>query len=251
MKPYYDPGGVTLYLGDCREVLPALDSVDHVITDPPYSEDVHSKSRAGSRKLDDTGFISDYSRAVDFGFDAMTADLLNETTGHVARLVKRWALVFSDSESAHIWRRSLQADGLDYVRTGAWHKLNPTPQFTGDRPAVGFETITMAHPKGRKRWNGGGLPGIWSHAVVNNRGDGDPRCHPTQKPLPLMLDLVRLFTDPGETILDMFAGSGTLGAAARQLGRRAILIESDEEHCETAARRCERAQLGVQEAFAL
>lgn len=47
MKPYYSDSAVTIYHGDCLEILPGLERVEHVITDPPYSEHVHSKSRRG------------------------------------------------------------------------------------------------------------------------------------------------------------------------------------------------------------
>lgn len=53
MKPYYDDGQVTLYHGDCRDVLPTLDRVDHVITDPPYSEASHAMHDAGKRWAED------------------------------------------------------------------------------------------------------------------------------------------------------------------------------------------------------
>ena len=54
-----------------------------------------------------------------------------------------------------------------------------------------------------------------------------------------MTALVDLFSDPGETVLDATAGSGTTGVAAKRLGRKAILIERDEKHCESAATRLE------------
>jgi DNA modification methylase len=110
--------------------------------------------------------------------------------------------------------------GLDYVRTLAWVKERPTPQFTGDRPAVGFEAIVLAHPKGRKKWNGGGKAGVYSHPVVQNcPGSKGVRVHATQKPLGLMLDLVTDFTNPGDLVLDSHMGSGTTGIAALRLGR--------------------------------
>src|SRR5690606_30894158 len=110
------------------------------------------------------------------------------------------------------------------------------PQFSGDRPAAGFDAITICHPSGRKRWNGGGAHAVWTHPVVIN-GAGEARVHTTQKPLSLMTQLVSLFSDPGETVLDPFAGSGTTLVAAKNLGRRAIGIELDERYCEVAARR--------------
>ncbi|WP_417556129.1 DNA methyltransferase [Microbacterium sp.] len=69
------------------------------------------------------------------------------------------------------------------------------------------------------------------------RGKHDKRLHTTQKPLALMSELVELFTDPGEVILDATAGSGTTGAAAKRAGRRAVLIEQSEDYCATIARR--------------
>jgi site-specific DNA-methyltransferase (adenine-specific) len=243
-EPYYrDPeAGIVLYLGDCRSILPELGPVDHVITDPPYSEYVHSKSRRGS-DLDDG-----ISRARDFGFDAITPAVMCAASTALARLARRWVLVFSDVESSHRWRGALEKSGLEYARTGAWVKLNPTPQFTGDRPAIGFESVTICHPRGRKRWNGGGRPAVWNHAIVINRSHADPRLHTAQKPLPLMRELVELFTDPGETILDPFAGSGTTGLAAKQLGRKAILIEQSEEYCRVAV---ERLTVGIPAAKAM
>lgn len=118
-----------------------------------------------------------------------------------------------------------------------------TPQFTGDRPATGFEAITICHPKGKKRWNGGGSHAVWSYPIVLNRSGNDPRLHTTQKPEPLMVELVRLFSDPGETILDAFMGSGTTLAAAKRLGRKAIGIEREEKYCEIAAKRLAQGAL--------
>jgi hypothetical protein len=81
---------------------------------------------------------------------------------HFARLARRWVLVFSDFESAHLWRHDLEGAGLEYVRTGIWHKGNGAPQFTGDRPAVPGEAIVICHTHGRKRWNGGGHQAWWT-----------------------------------------------------------------------------------------
>lgn len=239
-KPYFQDSHVTLYHGDCREILPHLAPVDHVITDPPYSEHVHGKSRRGGKSapaLDGSGRYcpSSFSRVKEFGFESLSPDLRAFCAKEFARLVARWVLVFSDVEMCHEWRADLVS--LDYVRTGAWIKIGATPQFSGDRPAAGFEAVTICHRHGRKRWNGGGAHAIWSEPIVLNRGGNDPRLHTTQKPIHLMTRLVGLFTDPGETILDPFMGSGTTLRAAKDMGRRAIGIERDEKYCEAAAKR--------------
>ena len=238
--PYYQDEQVTLYHGDNRDILPLLEPVAHVIADPPYSEHVHGAARSSRMvSANDRGgrFGADVRRNVDLGFDFLTAEDRAFYAAEYSRLAHRWVLVFSDTESGHLWREDLEAHGLDYVRTGAWVKIGATPQFSGDRPATGFEAITICHPKGRKRWNGGGKHAVWSVPIVLDRGRNGARLHTTQKPLELMLALVDQFTDPGETILDSHAGSGTTLVAAKSLGRHAVGIEGDERYCEIAARR--------------
>lgn len=237
-KPYYEQDGITIYHGDCRDVLPTLERVDHVITDPPYSEHVHARVMSGGQAIRAaTGFDCDYARSVALGFDAVTPELRAAVSEGCAALAKRWVLIFSDVEGAAPWRTACVDAGLDYVRTGAWVKLNGAPQFTGDRPAPGFEAVTICHQPGKKAWNGGGKQGVWTHPIELNRGGDNPRLHTTQKPLPLMRELVTLFTDPGDLVLDPFMGSGTTLVAAQLEGRRAIGIELEERYCEIAAKR--------------
>lgn len=233
--------------GDCRAVLPSIPDgwVDHVITDPPYSRHVHASVRSSKRtELPDVGeFACRTRRAVDLQFDHLLAQTRRALALEIARVVRRWVAVFSDSESDWLWRLSLRAAGLDYVRTAAWVRTG-APQFTGDRPAVGFEAITLAHPAGRKRWNGGGKHGLYHVPIVQNRGGRTPRIHTTQKPLALMLELVEDFTDPGELVLDPFGGSGSTGIACLRLGRRVILVERDAGHAATARERLEAEERG-------
>ena len=240
MSIYYQDEAVTLHHGNSWDVLADLEPVDHVITDPPYSEHVHGAARSSRMvSANDRGgrYGADVRRNVDLGF-AHLDDLTRAwCAGSFGRLARRWVLVFSDTESSHLWRDDLVTAGLDYVRTGAWVKLGSTPQFSGGRPATGFEAITIAHPKGRKRWNGGGKHALWTHPIVLDRGRNGARLHTTQKPLSLMGELVGLFTDEGETILDPFAGSGTTLVAAKQAGRKAIGVELEERYCEVIAKR--------------
>lgn len=246
---YYQDEAVTLWHGDCREVMPTLvaSSADHIITDPPYSEKVHATVRSAKMLANDRGgrYGADVRRNVDLGFEHLSGELRQFCAAEFARLARRWVLVFSDVESDHLWREDLALAGLDYVRTGAWIKVGSTPQFSGDRPATGFEAVTIAHQPGRKRWNGGGRHAVWSVPIVLDRGKARERFHPTQKPLGLMQLLVDQFTDQGETILDPFAGSGTTLLAARALGRRVIGVESDERHCESIVTRLAQGVLDM------
>jgi hypothetical protein len=206
----------------------AARSVDLVITDPPYSPRVHAGSRRGS--ADD--------RVRELGFSPLAADERAAMAAAFARIARRWVIVFSDQQGAGPWERDLEAAGLEPVQTCVWVKLGCAPQFTGDRPACGHECIVVAHQTRRgkpmkKRWNAGGKHGVYVHAI--ERGEG--RCHPTQKPLSLMRELVGDFSDPGELVCDPYAGSGTTGVACVQLGRRFLGWERDAAMAEAARRR--------------
>lgn len=235
-----------IHHGDCLEWMRTLPdkSVDHVITDPPYSEHVHNAQRR--RVMPDANTRpSRKVRTADLGFSHLSSDVRTRTASEMARLSRRWCLVFCDIEGASGWIDALQAAGLDYVRTGIWVKPNATPQFTGDRPAVGCEAIVIAHQRGKKRWNGGGKRAVWDTPTELNRGVlGVGRQHPTQKPTDLMVELVSLFTDPGETILDPFAGSGTTGVAVLRLGRSFMGAEKDAGHYATACERLAAEEVG-------
>ena len=260
MKPYYEGKGITIYNCDCREILPSLERVDHVLTDPPYARDVYVRlsgsvidrpnpnqkpgqkmPRLSRLTIPTTG---KEGRAIhnlkDGGLAKMAAgdigaidEMLEDVAREIARLAKRWSLVFSDAETIHRWRSALEGAGMRYVRTGAWVKPDAMPQMSGDRPSVGFEPCTITHAQGAMRWNGGGSAAVWTYNTAKvNRPN-----HPCPKPLPLMKRLVSLFSDPDEIIFDPFMGSGTTLLAAKELGRQAIGIEISEEFCEIAVNR--------------
>ena len=260
MEPYYEHAGITIYHGDCLDVLPTLEAVDHVITDPPYARDVYvrmsqpnTKPGSGTPGRLSVPLRGKQGRPIhdlkDGALARMAAgeigaidDILAGVAMEIARLVRRWALVFSDVETCFRWRAELETAGLRYVRTGAWVKPDAMPQMSGDRPAVGFEPCTIAHAKGPMRWNGGGHPAVWTHGTCRvGRPD-----HPCPKPEPLMRELVSLFANFDDVILDPFMGSGTTLVAAKRLGRRAIGIELEERYCEIAAKRLQQEALPLE-----
>ncbi len=232
LSPYYKDAAVTLYHGDCLDVLPQLEPVDHVITDPPYDEQTHS--RGGSVVRYDGGpdiAAIPFAALSDIGLIA----------GEVGRLVRRWVLVFCAVRQIEQWSVSFESVGLRVPRIMVWVKPDASPQFSGDRPGHGYESIVLAHPAKKTRWNGGGHKGVFTHCRIDRSSEW---LHPTQKPVPLLTELVSLFTDEDETILDPFAGSGTTLVAAKLNGRKAIGIEKSEQYCAVAAKRLRETEPG-------
>jgi len=208
----------TIYHGNCFRFMEGMEdgSVDHVITDPPYADKTHQGARTGKgdRKLID--------------FDCLTEEEFLLFCREAVRVAKRWVVMTCD------WRHAakIAEAGLPLIRLGGWHKPNGAPQFTGDRPGMGWEAVAILHRAGKKRWNGGGHHAVWTV----NKTEGE---HPTQKPLPLFRAWVEQFTDPGEVIFDPFMGSGTTGVACLERGRHFVGVEKDAKHFETARSRLE------------
>ncbi len=227
MKPYWERDGIQVFNSDCREVLPTLGPVDHVITDPPFSEQVHAGARSLVIDKSSGGTGENIGR---INFASVDAEFIRQVFSQANPA--RW--VISSMDWLHVAEfHEVPPCGLRFVRFGIWVKPDGAPQFTGDRPATGWEAIAILHKLGGKmRWNGGGNRAVWTHGIA--RGE-----HPTEKPIGLLMELTELFTDPGETILDPFMGSGTTLVAAYQLGRKAIGIELEEKWCEVAVKRLE------------
>jgi site-specific DNA-methyltransferase (adenine-specific) len=209
-------GNATLLLGDAFDILPTLEPVDVIITDPPYGSRTHRNART----------ITDRKPAPLIPFDSIAEERFISFCAHSVTLARRWVVMSCE------WRyvASLEKAGLPLVRFGIWHKLGAAPQFTGDRPAMGWEAIAILHREGKKRWNGGGHHAVWVCSIEHGE-------HPTQKPLALVSDWVLKFTNPGETVLDPFMGSGTTGVACARLGCGFIGIESRPDYFEMACRR--------------
>lgn len=226
MTPYYEDESVTLYHGDCRDVLADMagESVAAVLTDPPYTQRTHSKARTPEREG-----VTAFAAIDDRDLREILRDCGHVSAGWVvATLDYRHAVEFEANPPKH----------LKVMRLGVWVKTNPTPQLTGDRPAQGWESIAYMHRDDRRsKWNGGGSHGNYVAPIP------PPEGHPTAKPLPLVAQWVRWFTAPGDTVLDPFAGSGTTLRAAKDEGRKAIGVELDERYCEVIARRLSQETL--------
>ena len=223
MKPYYESELVTLYHADSFEVMSTMEeeSIDCVITDPPFTERTHK----GARKNTNKG-VQDL-----ITFDSFTEEQLYSSFEKLGKITKGWVVSSLDYHHAFKFEDS-PPENLRQMRIGVWVKKNATPQISGDRPAQGWEAISYLHRKDKKAvWNGGGHHGNYVTNIPTATG------HPTPKSLTMLSSFVERFTNLGDTILDPFAGGGTTLVAARNLGRKVIGVELDEKYCELIANR--------------
>lgn len=216
-------GDALMIQGDCLEVVPSLGRVDHVITDPPYDKEAHTQKRRVRR-----------------GNEALEFEALDKYSRVMVAASSGWLLTFCQAENVAQWRDSVERTGGKYRRAMIWIKPDGMPQYSGDRPGMGYESITASWcAKGRSVWNSGGKHGVFRHNKSGEWPNGAP--HPTTKPKSLMRELLLDFTNTRQTILDPFMGSGTTGVAALQLGRKFIGIELDPDYFHVACKRVAEA----------
>lgn len=215
-------GDARLYLGDCREMLQCWPEVDHVITDPPYSDNTHKMAKTNKGSGHGTKLVT---------FEALSGEDFDHLMKLCLGVAYEWVIATCDYKHAARFYEHQR-----FVRLGAWVKSNPMPQISADRPGQGFETVLILHAGAvAKKWNRGGGSGVWTFPV-NTASEV-----PTQKPLALLMALVEDFTLPGESILDPCMGSGTTGVAAVTLGREFVGMEQDAGRFDIACRRIEQA----------
>lgn len=222
MKPYYDKDGITIYCGDCRDVLPTLPKCDLLLTDPPYGIKLNtdnsrfSGGTKGNRAKQGDGIGTANGKPVandDKPFDPLF--LLSHTSDQV------------------IWGWNNFPDKLPRGACLVWLKRfdEAFGSFLSDA-----ETAWMSNGHG-----------VYCRRDLSNNAITNERFHPTQKPLSLMKWCLSFFPN-ASTILDPFMGSGTTLVAAKLLGRRAIGIEIEERYCEIAVNRLRQGVLAFTDA---
>jgi site-specific DNA-methyltransferase (adenine-specific) len=226
-------GNATLYLGDCREILPTLGKVSHIISDPPYEASLHLSAAKISNLRKDSG---PELKAIPFAaIDGIRADIVNLS----ASICQGWFIAFCTVEGVWKWAEQINLSTMKYKRACIWVKPDSTPQLNGQGPAQGAECFVTAWAgTGHAKWNAGGKRGVYRHMVNPSDRHGG---HPTEKPWRLFAELLTDFTRMGETILDPFLGSGTTGVACAKLGRSFIGIELDEGYFDIACERIAKA----------
>lgn len=198
MEPYYQDEKVTIYNADCREILPTLEKVDLLLTDPPYGI-LKQKGSAVSRRFNHNKGSSKIDW--DVALSSKDCEMLKGSSEY--QMI--WGgnhFELGITNGWLIWDK--QNDGLNFGECEfCWTNMKFAPRIHRER------CINLIEGK---------------------------RQHVTQKPVNLMIWCIS-FSPKSESILDPFMGSGTTLRAAKDLGKKAIGIEIDERYCEIAAKR--------------
>ncbi len=225
MTPYYDSGGITIYHGDCREVLPELPpaSAHLILTDPPFSVPI---------KYQDAG--DDYPRS--WGDLVVMEPFFAEVFREIRRVVKATGQVYvhCDDESYPVFFK---------VAYPLWPQSQLVIWFkpTGRRGRgwmhaheliLHLRTTTTVYSDGFRQ----DVVGVMPVRTLN-------RQHPAEKPGDLLTFLADGLPTLHALVVDPFAGSGSTLMAAKRLNNRAIGIEIEERYCEIAAKRLSQGVL--------
>lgn len=229
-------GNATLYLGDCRDILPTLGKVDAVLTDPPYAVSVAGSFQKGmqgkgTRRLDFFTGDSDWAAMNRLVADAIELAIACEPVSFAAWCGHRQIGFITEAlESAGYSTRML-----------FWRKKCPPPAAPGAGFSSAVETCVYGYKPGR-HWGGGQYDFNIFEADNYRHGQPGKVDHPTQKPLELIKWQIDRITANGSTVLDCFMGSGTSGVAALVRGRTFIGIEREPKYFDIACNRIEQAQ---------
>lgn len=221
MIPYYDEDGCTIFLGDCRDILPSLAPVDLVLTDPPYGLGIaQEKNRTGGIRIS----------ARNYGNAAWDDEPIEKTMIDLMRLKSRYQIIFGGNffevPPSSCWL--------------VWDKDNSGGHdIRGDFAdcELAWTNLPKAVRRVRYRWNG-----FLQEHMGHKK---EVRVHPTQKPIEVMTWCLSQVPPECQTILDPFMGSGTTLVAAKRMGRKAIGIELDEQYCAIAVQRLAQLELGL------
>lgn len=217
MKPYYEQDGITIYHGDCREVLPRITGPASLVTDPPYG----------------------------IGWNRATWDDDPDKYPALMRwLVKEgqrlggWCFVFQamlNCDRWHEWfppgyRIFAACKNFAQIRpSGVWHSWDPVI-FWNSGPNSGPNSGHV-----NRDYHVGNVAGVFGKKIA----------HPSPRPIDTMRHIVQLAAPCNGVEVDPFAGSGTTLLACKQTNRRAIGIEMEERYCEIAAKRLSQSVLPI------
>jgi site-specific DNA-methyltransferase (adenine-specific) len=248
MTPYYDEDGITIYHGDCREIIPALGTIDAVVTDPPYSSGGMYRSDRSAPTANKYQISHETTRT----YGTFSGD--NRDQRSFEKWVDSWASmcigkvvegggigVFIDWRNVACVVDAIQVAGWVYRGLTPWHKgTDLRPNKGWFRRNIEFIVWGSAGPM----LTGAKAEGeCWDGLFVARVNDGDKH-HQTGKPVALMTQMLSVRPE-WRTYLDPFMGSGSTLIAAKNIGKAAIGVELDEANCEIAASRLTQGVLDL------
>jgi site-specific DNA-methyltransferase (adenine-specific) len=246
--PYWSDDTVTLYVGDSREVLPALGvTADCIVADPPYGETTLSWDRWPEGWLKTAAEVT--SSLWCFGSMRMFGKHWQEygSSGWKFSQDVVWEKHNGSGFAADRFKRVHETATHWYQ--GAWREIHhdvPRVAYTGPNNARSLKRRQKPTHTGEIGAHGYEYTDSrLTSSVIKVRSMHGRAIHPTEKPLNILTPLIEYACPPGGLVIDPFAGSGSTLEAARQSGRRAIGIEANEQYAEKAARRLDRMTLTV------
>lgn len=209
IKPYYDHAGITIYHGDCREIVPQLESVDFFYVDPPYN----AKKGYGPGK--DNLPLKEY------------LSLMEQVYLEAIKLSPKW---ITHLPKKYYWEflNFLPRGQLIPIQRGAQGHLNG--RGWSDQYDILYARGRPSHAP-HNLWNGIRLKGEGYFFREETFG------HHGYTPRPIAHRAIKYMTNIGDTVLDFFMGTGTTIIEALEAGRKPIGIEYEEENCEIAVKR--------------
>jgi len=251
--PYYQDDAVTLWHGNFREVLPTLGQFDACVADPPYAQTSLAWDRWPGGW---PGVVAQYTQSLwCFGTFRMFLDRRDEFAAWKLSQDIVWRKTRPVGAAADRFRR--QHELVTHWYQGAWAATrHEVPRVESGLPSRGTvrkspEKADVYGASTARSWSDDGTrrtPSVIEAATesATARRYWGSAINPTQKPLGIIEPLIEYACPPGGLVLDPFAGSGSTGVAARNLGRRAVLIEAREEQCEATALRLSKPfQVGL------
>jgi site-specific DNA-methyltransferase (adenine-specific) len=251
MIPYYERNGITIYCGDCLEVMPQLDMMfDAIICDPPYG----TTACAWDIIIPFEPLWENYKRLVKgngavvlFGSQPFTSKLVMSNLDWF-KYEWIWDKVSSSEWHSGAYRPLLSHENIiifsgGTCANGGKMPMNYNPQLikrTSNRSGTfGLNSNKYKNPKGIKRKP---IKKTLTHRfpvslITCSNASRNDISHPTQKPVALLAYLICTYTNPGDLILDNAMGSGTTLVAAQNEGRRAVGIETNEDYVKIAVDR--------------
>jgi site-specific DNA-methyltransferase (adenine-specific) len=218
VTPYYEEAGITIYHGDCREILPQLGRFDLLLTDPPYGIELRNGDVDGHRSDRWNAIAGDEDQSVGLEVLAWADRELLPTIVFASP----WLPWPGEWRNLIVWDKGGAVGGGGDIRTclkRSWELIQVArnPAMAGQR-----------------------AESVWRFPIVPQ----DTALHIAQKPLTLLQALLKQFG--GASIVDPFAGSGSSLVAAKNLGYTATGIELEERYCEIAANRLRQSVLNFE-----